>query len=112
MDHNYANFVESIFRKGTWSERMLHGVVGVCGEAGELADGIKKAVYYEKPIDHDNVVEEIGDILFYCQAVLNELSSGTLTLQDCVDANVKKLKKRYPEGSFSTKQAIERADKI
>src|ERR1035437_131468 len=41
---------------------ILHMVVGISGEAGELLDAIKKQVIYRKPLDRENVIEELGDI--------------------------------------------------
>lgn len=35
---------------------------GVSGEAGELLDAVKKSVVYKKPLDRENVVEELGDL--------------------------------------------------
>lgn len=41
---------------------LLHMAVGVSGEAGELLDAIKKATIYNKPLDVENMIEELGDI--------------------------------------------------
>lgn len=42
-----------------------HHVWGVFTEAGELIDQLKKHVYYGKPIDRVNIVEESGDVMWY-----------------------------------------------
>ena len=82
--------------------------VGVSGEAGELLDAIKKHCVYQKQINMDNVIEEAGDILFYLTGLLNDLN---ISLEDCIKANMDKLSKRYPNGSYSNAAAIARADK-
>jgi len=82
--------------------------VGVSGEAGELLDAIKKHTMYNKPLDVENVIEEIGDVLFYLTGIANVLG---FTLDDCAQVNAEKLSKRYSEGRYSDKQAQERADK-
>jgi len=44
---------------------LLHGAIGISGEAGELLDAVKKHVFYGKPLDVNNVKEEISDVLWY-----------------------------------------------
>lgn len=86
---------------------LLHMVVGVSGEAGELLDAIKKHCIYNQPLDIKNVLEELGDIEFYMQGIRNILNIDRL---DCISENIKKLNKRYKEG-YSDDQAKERHDK-
>ena len=86
---------------------LLHFAVGVAGEAGELLDAVKKHVIYGKPLDEDNVIEELGDILFYMTAMLNTIG---LTHDDIRWSNRAKLDKRY-RGGYSDAAAAERADK-
>ena len=43
----------------------LHMKLGSAGEAGELLDALKKNLIYGKELDTANVVEELGDSLFY-----------------------------------------------
>ena len=113
----YQQFVNTIVKPGNEIIRqltpqqahLLHMAVGVSGEAGELLDAIKKHCVYQKPIDLNNVMEEAGDILFYLTGLLNELD---MTLNECVNANMDKLSKRYPQGSYSNNAAIARADKL
>ena len=87
---------------------LLHMAVGIAGESGELLDAIKKAVIYCKPIDVENVVEELGDLEFYMEGLRDRLG---ITRQQTLQANVAKLSKRYKAGSYSDKAAQERADK-
>jgi NTP pyrophosphatase (non-canonical NTP hydrolase) len=87
--------------------RLLHGAIGVSGEAGELIDSIKKTAFYGKPIDKENIKEECGDILWYINEVLD--STG-LTWDEVKEHNINKLKKRYPEG-YTDAAAKDRADK-
>lgn len=113
----YEQFVRSIVKPGNdillqltpLQASILHMAVGVSGEAGELLDAIKKHAVYQKQLDFDNVREEAGDILFYLTGLLNELG---LTLNECIEANVEKLSKRYPEKRYTNEAAIARADKL
>lgn len=86
----------------------LHAAVGISGEAGELLDQIKKYVIYNKPLDLENVIEELGDLEFYMEDLRQRVG---LTRKMCLDRNEAKLKKRYPEG-FTDSAARFRADKI
>ena len=53
------------------------------------------------------MIEEVGDILWY---IANLCNVNKITMKECMDANVEKLRKRYPNG-FSIKDALERVDK-
>ena len=87
---------------------LLHMAMGVAGEAGELLDAVKKHVMYNKPLDYDNVREEMGDMEFYLEGV----RQGTnISRNETLDDNYKKLSVRYKTGSFSNEQAQARADK-
>ena len=86
----------------------LHMTVGVSGEAGELLDAVKKYVIYNKEVDRENVIEELGDLEFYMEGIRQEFG---ITREATIAANINKLGKRYSAGSYSDKQAQERADK-
>lgn len=86
---------------------LLHAVIGISGESGELIDAVKKHVFYGKDLDVNNVKEELGDILFYVGMACNALG---ISMDDVLDQNVEKLSKRYKE-KFTEKEAIERNDK-
>jgi NTP pyrophosphatase (non-canonical NTP hydrolase) len=88
--------------------KLIHAAFGVSGEAGELLDAVKKCIFYGKELDTANVVEELGDILFYVAMACNALG---ISLEQVMDSNFKKLSKRYSSGSFSEKEAQERIDK-
>ena len=87
---------------------LLHMAVGVSGEAGELLDAIKKHVIYQKPLDLENVKEELGDLLFYMS---NLMQSVGLTFEEILQHNIDKLSVRYSSGKYSNQQAQDRADK-
>lgn len=114
----YSEFVSDKFAPGEAltpeQAAILHAALGVAGEAGELVDAIKKHVFYKRPLDVNNVIEECGDILFYIQALLSLVDTNVYphaNLPDVIVGNIDKLDKRYASGKFSTEQAIARADK-
>lgn len=72
---------------------LLHAALGICGEAGEVADQVKKATIYGRELDKVNMVEELGDVLWYLTLMCNLLG---VTLSQVMMVNTEKLKKRYP----------------
>lgn len=92
----------------TYEMDALHAALGVGSDAGELQDAIKKHLIYGKPLDVDNVIEEIGDVLWFLALMSHAVG---MNLEQMAVANIEKLKKRYPE-KYSDEAAIARADKI
>ena len=86
----------------------LHAVVGVSGEAGELLDAVKKETMYNKKPDIEKIIEELGDLEFYMEALRQAYD---ITREQTIRANIAKLGVRYSSGTYSDKQAQERADK-
>lgn len=105
----YDEFVLALLKKQTPDLMRLHCALGVCGEAGELADAIKKEIIYEKPLDIQNVNEECGDLLFYLQATMLQYN---LTWDEVITHNYTKLSKRYAGLVYTDKAAQDRADKV
>ena len=52
---------------------LLHMVLGISGEAGEILDAIKKHVIYNKGLDLEHVIEELGDLEFYLEGLRQQL---------------------------------------
>lgn len=86
----------------------LHMAVGIAGEAGELLDAVKKEAIYNKPLDRDNVIEELGDLKFYITGLMYSLD---ITEEEVEDYNRAKLGKRYGQLVYSDQAAQDRADK-
>lgn len=87
--------------------RSIHAGVGLATETGEIQDTIKKHLFYEQPLDVENLLEEAGDILWYAALLIDACNSN---LDDVMQQNIEKLRKRYPE-KFSSALAKERRDK-
>ena len=103
----YPEFVGRLFKREGFNP-LAHAVMGISGEAGELLDAVKRHVIYGKVLDRENVIEELGDLFFYMQALMIELD---ISEERVLNHNVQKLSKRYASGSYSDQAAIERADK-
>lgn len=74
--------------------RILHGAVGICTEAGEVMDTVKKSMFYGRWLDKTNLKEELGDLLWYMGLMCSELG---VSFEQLMDENIRKLKARYPE---------------
>lgn len=105
-DRGYVDLMERL-RANHGQMRLMHAVMGLAGEVGEVTDAVKKSVLYNKALDVENVKEEVGDILWYMALLLDEVGSS---FEEVMQMNHDKLEKRYPAG-FTEKAAIARADK-
>lgn len=116
MIPTYNELVEALVKPGdqiaatmtALDAHCLHMAIGISGEAGELLDALKKVVIYRKPLDRENVIEELGDLEFYMEGLRQGLG---ITRGEVLAANIIKLSKRYVSGTYSDKAAQERADK-
>ena len=90
-----------------WDMELLHSALLVADEAGELVSPIKKYIIYNKPLDTDNIKEEIGDLL-YALVVLADIMG--FSLEEIMAYNTKKLGIRYGD-SYSDVKAQQRKDK-
>lgn len=112
----FASFVASLVKPGSQIQKEItpgdlhlwHMATGVSGEAGELLDAIKKHVVYCKPLDLENVIEELGDLEFYMEAMRSHLG---VSRQETIDHCKAKLAKRFPNAKYSNTDAIARKDK-
>lgn len=69
--------------------------LGLCGEAGEVANLIKKFGRHGKAFDADEVCDELGDVLWYLSVLATKCG---LSLDDVAERNLAKLARRYPAG--------------
>ena len=73
---------------------LLHCVVGLAGEIGELQDLVKRAVFYGQELNVANIVEELGDLEWYAAGIRHLLG---ITQSEVQNLNITKLAKRYPD---------------
>jgi NTP pyrophosphatase (non-canonical NTP hydrolase) len=69
--------------------------LGLCGEAGEVAELVKKEVYHGRPALAGDVAKEMGDVLWY---LVRLARSYGWTLEELLEINAMKLALRYPRG--------------
>lgn len=86
--------------------QLATAALGLAGEAGEVADSIKKNLGHGHTLDPEHIRKELGDIQWYVSRLAYLLG---YTLGEVAEENILKLQKRYPDG-FSDFRSINRAD--
>ena len=79
---------------------LINGVMGLCGEAGEAIDIVKKWLAQGHELDKEKLAKELGDVAWYLAETAWALD---IPLENILKANIEKLKKRYPEGFDSAR---------
>ena len=83
---------------------LINGVMGLCGESGEAIDIVKKWLAQGHDLDKEKLAKELGDIAWYLAETAWALG---IPLEEILQANIDKLKARYPEG-FNSQRSIHR----
>ena len=105
--NEYQNLAMRTVNPELSKEQMLiNSVMGLCGESGEAIDIVKKWLAQGHELDREKFAKELGDIAWYLAETATALE---LNLEDVLQANIDKLKKRYPEG-FDSERSINRED--
>lgn len=84
---------------------LVWNALGLLGEAGEVGEHIKKAVFHRHTLDPEILKKELGDVLWYLAALCTNLN---LNLEEVMQANIEKLAARYPDG-FSSEASMNRS---
>ena len=87
-------------------EVLINSVMGLCGESGEAIDIVKKWLAQGHELDKEHLAKELGDSAWYLAEAATALD---IPLEDILQANLDKLKKRYPEG-FETRRSLTRLE--
>ena len=86
---------------------LINGVMGLCGESGEVIDVVKKHLAQGHELDREKILAELGDVAWYLAEVAYALDTP---LEDVLEGNIEKLRRRYPEG-FDTEKSVNRQEK-
>ena len=78
----------------TWIKNkmaLIRSVLGLCGESGEIAEKIKKWLRGDRKLDKEDIVKELGDLLYY---IARTADCFGLKLEKIAILNIVKLKSR------------------
>lgn len=95
--------------QGTNGLNITNGALGLTGEAGEVADMIKKSLYQGHVLDIDHLALELGDVAWYIAIMAESIG---MDLETVLQMNVDKLKERYPEGFDSDRSQHRKVDDV
>lgn len=86
---------------------VIYAAMGMCGEAGEASELVKKYAYHGHTIDTEHLARELGDVLWYVSylAYLFGYPLGKIMAM-----NQEKLAKRYPNGKFDAERSRNREE--
>jgi NTP pyrophosphatase (non-canonical NTP hydrolase) len=91
-----------------YNTALLHGCIGLAGEAGELATAMQRWLWYGKGLDVTNIKEEVGDALWYIAEICTALGCDMGAI---MEANIAKLKERHGDKFSDVKAAEENRDR-
>ena len=92
----YSQFVEDkVFTKGR--ERLVENTLGLVGEAGEVSEKVKKIFRDKSKFSDEEVLKELGDVLFYVTALSNIFGGN---LRKIMEMNMTKLNDREQRGKL------------
>lgn len=94
-------YQEKAVLTATYPENMkiLYPVLGLCGEAGEVAEKIKKVYRDEGGVFSEDkkieITKELGDVLWYISSMARDLG---VSLEGVAKINIAKLESRKERG--------------
>ena len=86
---------------------VLYAAIGMCGEAGEVSELVKKYEYHGHAIDTEHLARELGDVLWYVSYMADLFG---YSLGKIMAMNQEKLAKRYPDGKFDEERSRNRKE--
>jgi len=85
---------------------VIWNAIGLAGEAGEVAEIVKKGIFHQHGLDKGKLFKELGDCLWYIAALCTKLGWD---MEDVMAYNIDKLRERYPEG-YRPEDSLKRVD--
>lgn len=93
------------------NDPVVHGIIGVANEAGELLGLYKKAAFNNKKVTRDQIADELGDVLWYMARVLRGID---MSFEELASRNTAKLTTRFANTyeNASQRKAAEMAAQV
>ena len=86
---------------------VIYAAMGMCGEAGEVSELVKKYAYHGHAMDTEHLARELGDVLWYVSYMAHLFG---YSLGEIMEMNQDKLAKRYPDGKFDEERSRNRKE--
>ena len=106
----FSDRVVALDEKGANIERLMTGAIGLNAEGGEVMEIVKKLVFQGKKWDDETIFHlkrELGDCMWYMMQCLIALDTP---IEEVIEMNIDKLKKRYPGCEFDAFYSENRED--
>jgi NTP pyrophosphatase (non-canonical NTP hydrolase) len=92
---NINTYQEEAAKTAIYKDKLIYPTLGLAGEAGEMANKVKKILRDNAGELSDEVrkdlIKELGDVMWYCAALANDLG---VSLGEVCFCNIEKLKSR------------------
>lgn len=88
-------------------DRLVDGAMGMCGEAGEASEIIKKYTFQNHTLDTEHLASELGDVLWYIAYTADTIG---YPLSRIMEINQEKLQARYSDGKFDAERSRNRKE--
>ena len=95
---NFKEYQKKASKTAIYPKRYetIYPALGLCGEAGEVAEKIKKSIrdgldYLQEEKFKEDLTKELGDVLWYVAALASDLD---ISLDDVAKKNLQKLDSR------------------
>jgi len=89
-------YQEKVMTTAIYKDKILYTALGLCGEAGEVAEKIKKWLR-DGELDDIELAKELGDVMWYVAALSNDLGYD---LSEIAEMNLIKLQSRKARGTL------------
>jgi len=103
-DHFTKDVIRTVNKTLEPNEHITNAALGLTGEAGEVAEIVKKAMFQGHSLNRDKIAEELGDVMFYVAYMADTIG---MTLDQIMSQNMTKRRNRYPDG-FSVQKSVNR----
>jgi NTP pyrophosphatase (non-canonical NTP hydrolase) len=87
----FQSWVSADWRKNPSTDDLAIMTLGLCGEAGEVSEPIKKQIRGDGPLDREKLLLELGDVVHYACAIADHFD---INMEDVLSKNVAKIEAR------------------
>ena len=98
---NINTYQQEAAKTAIYSNKLIYPTLGLAGEAGEIANKVKKILRDNSgELEEDvrqNLISELGDVLWYVAALATDLKTE---LSEVAKKNIEKLNSRKNRGAI------------